>query len=350
MPEHVIGLDPAAYMKNHLNVQGNTSITPEAMNEYLRCYCCKGTIHAILEDYRAAADIDLEADRADDAAGRKVTVPLHILWGGKGTVGKLWDVLAVWRTKASIVTGKPLDCGHLSPEENPPEVLDRTPNLLLSHDPILLSSFAVGGGPASVVAVTFGIHAQRPPPHEVPPARRQGALASCRAPHSQPYQMGGVSCAARPPSSPTAKEIVISTGGRRPQRRKPASLPRTLNQPHPGAPILSPPDRAMGWETPNAATRPCCCLSDQKILPTHHHIPPSKNHNPTTKSAQSTTAPPAVNGRVLAGQRSALKSKNHPYPQSLHHQKLFFSKTLSKIACQAPKRTQKPITPSPQRR
>jgi len=48
---------------------------------------------------RAAADIDLEMDKADDEAGRKIECPLHVLWGAKNTVGSLWDVPATWREK-----------------------------------------------------------------------------------------------------------------------------------------------------------------------------------------------------------------------------------------------------------
>jgi haloacetate dehalogenase len=69
------------------------------MAEYIRCYCCQGTIRAVCEDYRAAAGIDLEQDRADDAAGHKIQAPLLALWGAKGTVGELWNVLATWRPK-----------------------------------------------------------------------------------------------------------------------------------------------------------------------------------------------------------------------------------------------------------
>jgi len=94
------------------------------MREYLRCFCCTGTIRAVCEDYRAAADIDLEMDQADDDAGRKITAPLHLLWGAKGAVGQLWDMMATWRGKAAgPVTGRAIDCGHLLPEERPEEVL-----------------------------------------------------------------------------------------------------------------------------------------------------------------------------------------------------------------------------------
>jgi haloacetate dehalogenase len=127
MPEHLISLDPVFYLRDHLFVQGKTpgAVTIEAMAEYIRTYCCQGTIRAVCEDYRAAAGIDLEMDRADDAAGRKIKVPVLALWGAEGTVGHLWDVLKTWRTKSdSEVVGKALPCGHLLPEEQPQLVLE----------------------------------------------------------------------------------------------------------------------------------------------------------------------------------------------------------------------------------
>ena len=126
MPEHLISLDPGYYLRDHLAVQGKTqgAVTPEAMAEYIRCYCCKGTIRAVCEDYRAAAGIDLDQDRADDDAGGKIRAPLLALWGAKGTVGKLWDVLATWRPKTqAAVQGQALPCGHLIPEEQPDAVI-----------------------------------------------------------------------------------------------------------------------------------------------------------------------------------------------------------------------------------
>ena len=94
------------------------------MNEYVRAFSNVAAIHASCEDFRAAADIDLEMDKADDEAGKKIECPLHVLWGAKGTVGSLWDVLAVWREKcATSVTGKALDCGHFLAEECPQDVL-----------------------------------------------------------------------------------------------------------------------------------------------------------------------------------------------------------------------------------
>ena len=126
LPEHMIGLDPEYYFRSHLAKQCKTegAIAPGALAEYLRCYCCTSTIHAACEDYRAAAGIDLEMDRTDDAAGRKIEALALVLWSARGTVGRLWDVLATWRAKANgDVSGRALDCGHYLAEEQPEPVL-----------------------------------------------------------------------------------------------------------------------------------------------------------------------------------------------------------------------------------
>jgi haloacetate dehalogenase len=126
LPEHMIGLDSEFYLREILGGLNKTpgAIAPDAMNEYVRAFSNPDAIHASCEDMRAAADIDLEMDSGDAAAGRKIECPLHVLWGGKGTIGALWDVLAIWRENcAASVTGKPLYCGHFLQEERPREVL-----------------------------------------------------------------------------------------------------------------------------------------------------------------------------------------------------------------------------------
>ena len=124
MPEHFIGLDPQYYLEQVLNALNKThgAIVPEALSEYLRCFCCMSTIHSGCEDFRAAAGIDLEMDEADDRSGNKIEAPVHVLWGTRNTVGQEWDILATWRAKAaSTVTGRGLDCGHFLQEERPQE-------------------------------------------------------------------------------------------------------------------------------------------------------------------------------------------------------------------------------------
>ena len=54
---------------------------------------------------------------------KKVQCPLLILWGQRGTVGRLYDPMAIWRQHAGNVVGKPLPAGHFLPEELPDETL-----------------------------------------------------------------------------------------------------------------------------------------------------------------------------------------------------------------------------------
>ena len=125
LPEHLIGLDPAFYLRSHLTNQNKTpgALTDEALAEYLRCYTPE-TIHAACEDYRAAAGVGFELDVADSIAGRRVRAPLLALWGAKGVVGALYDVLETWREKATDVRGEAFPCGHLLAEEEPDRTYD----------------------------------------------------------------------------------------------------------------------------------------------------------------------------------------------------------------------------------
>ena len=119
LPERMIQADPEFFLRHHLLGQSVTRDVPgeRLIEEYLRCYRIPGTIHAICEDYRAAATIDLEHDAAD--AHVRLEMPLLALWGSKGVVGDTYDVLATWREKARIVDGMALDCGHTLQEETP---------------------------------------------------------------------------------------------------------------------------------------------------------------------------------------------------------------------------------------
>ena len=122
LPEHMIGLDPKFYLQHIFEALNKTpgAIGPDEMNEYIRAFSNDPTIHATCEDFRAGADIDLEMDQADEWAGSKIRCPVHALWGARGTVGVLWDVIAIWREKSvAAVTGRALDCGHSLQEEDP---------------------------------------------------------------------------------------------------------------------------------------------------------------------------------------------------------------------------------------
>lgn len=121
-PERMIGADPDAYWlkKCGSGSAGMTPFAPEALAEYLRCFRDPATIHASCEDYRAAATIDIAHDEADGAL--KMAQPLLALWGEHGAVNKCFDVLALWRERASDVRGHTLPGGHYLAEELPDQV------------------------------------------------------------------------------------------------------------------------------------------------------------------------------------------------------------------------------------
>ncbi|WP_281915523.1 alpha/beta fold hydrolase [Caldimonas thermodepolymerans] len=126
LPERLLGHDPVFYLRSVLGRRyaGLAAFDPLAMREYERCIALPGTIASICEDYRASATIDLEHDRADMAAGRRVEQPLRVLWGARGVVGANFDVLALWRERAREVDGRALDCGHYIAEELPQALLE----------------------------------------------------------------------------------------------------------------------------------------------------------------------------------------------------------------------------------
>jgi haloacetate dehalogenase len=122
LPERLLGAEPDYFLGKTLGGYGTGTqvFAPEAYAEYQRYFRDPKAIHAMCEDYRAAATIDLDHDEAD--RGRKVGCQLLALWGGKGAVERLYDVLEVWREYATDVRGRALPSGHFLCEESPEEV------------------------------------------------------------------------------------------------------------------------------------------------------------------------------------------------------------------------------------
>ena len=125
LPETLIAADPVFFLTRFI---GNRSadrspFTPEAWREYERCISDPACVHAMCEDYRAAATIDLAHDREDRDAGRKLTCPVRVLWGKYGIIERCFKPLEEWRKSANNVSGCALDCGHYIPEESPEALL-----------------------------------------------------------------------------------------------------------------------------------------------------------------------------------------------------------------------------------
>jgi haloacetate dehalogenase len=120
-PERLIGSEAEFFLRHQFAglLREPAKLEPEAFAEYLRCFKNPETIRATCDEYRAGASIDLEHDRAD--RGRKLTMPLLMLWGKRSAQGSGYDVLAVWRAHAENVSGHGIDSGHFIPEEAPEE-------------------------------------------------------------------------------------------------------------------------------------------------------------------------------------------------------------------------------------
>jgi haloacetate dehalogenase len=127
LPERLIEADPAAYVRDVMGKRsaGLAPFDPRALAEYQRCLALPGAAHGICEDYRAAATIDLEHDRFDRDAGNRLVLPLMVLWGEQGVVGRCFDPLKEWQRVAADVQGGALPCGHYIAEEAPDMLLER---------------------------------------------------------------------------------------------------------------------------------------------------------------------------------------------------------------------------------
>ncbi len=97
--------------------------TNEIQREYLRTSATPANIHAMCEDYRASASIDLGYDAEDIKAGKKIQCPLLTLWAANGAMGKLYDVLSIWKEEGVNVSGKGLPGNHSLQESAPVETL-----------------------------------------------------------------------------------------------------------------------------------------------------------------------------------------------------------------------------------
>ena len=125
LPETLIAGDPEAFWKLKCFAQaGNKNpFAGDALAEYLQAFADPAVIHATCEDYRAAYSIDISHD--DEDGGQKLVMPILVLWGGHGAVGKCFDTLDLWRQRAVRADGESLPGGHYLAEELPDKIIAR---------------------------------------------------------------------------------------------------------------------------------------------------------------------------------------------------------------------------------
>ena len=125
LPERLIQADPAAYVTDVMGHRsaGLAPFDARALAEYQRCLALPGAAHGLCEDYRASAGIDLVHDREDIAEGRRLEMPIQVLWGEHGVVQRCFEPLNAWQKVATQVSGEALPCGHYIAEEAPDALL-----------------------------------------------------------------------------------------------------------------------------------------------------------------------------------------------------------------------------------
>ena len=111
-PENIILANPTSYIGG---------APPELREEYLRGMKDPATVHGMCEDYRASAGIDMQFDEAD--LDKKIACPLHVLWAKDAAMGRMYDVLNIWKERGTQVTGAAMPGGHSFQETHPQETL-----------------------------------------------------------------------------------------------------------------------------------------------------------------------------------------------------------------------------------
>jgi len=125
LPERLVSAAPDAVVDDALGGWGSpaNAFGSEVRAAYIEALRDPARVHAICEEYRAAATLDHEHDLEDRHAGRRIACPVLVLWSGRGPLGtwyaEVGGPLALWRAWATNVSGAPLDAGHFFPEEIP---------------------------------------------------------------------------------------------------------------------------------------------------------------------------------------------------------------------------------------
>jgi haloacetate dehalogenase len=130
LPERILAAVPEAIVADALVGWGSPSAVfpPEVRAAYVQALRDPHHAHAICEEYRAAATIDREHDKADRAGGRRIVCPLLALWSAQGALDT-WYVeesgpLTLWRAWGNDVQGHALNAGHFFPEEAPEQTAE----------------------------------------------------------------------------------------------------------------------------------------------------------------------------------------------------------------------------------
>jgi haloacetate dehalogenase len=130
LPERLVSATADAVVDHALGSWGSPAdvFPAEVRAAYIEALRDPAHVHAICEEYRAAASLDHEHDLQDRKAGRRIVCPVLVLWSGRGPLNAWYaeagGPLSLWRAWANDVQGKALDAGHFFPEEIPEQTAE----------------------------------------------------------------------------------------------------------------------------------------------------------------------------------------------------------------------------------
>jgi haloacetate dehalogenase len=131
LPERLVTAAPEAVIDDAVDGRWGSpraAFEPDVRDAYARALRNPTNVHAICEEYRAAAAIDAEHDADDRRAGRRITSAMLVLWSEMGPLGRWYadsgGPLAIWRSWATNVRATAVEAGHFFPEEIPEETAE----------------------------------------------------------------------------------------------------------------------------------------------------------------------------------------------------------------------------------
>jgi haloacetate dehalogenase len=130
LPERIVTSAPEAIVDAALGGWGSPSAVflPEVRDAYVDALRDPAHAHAICEEYRAAATVDRDHDKADRADGRRISCPVLVLWSALGPLATWYTEesgpIALWRAWGDDVQGHSIEGGHFFPEEVPERTAD----------------------------------------------------------------------------------------------------------------------------------------------------------------------------------------------------------------------------------
>lgn len=125
VPEQLTSAAPQALVNHMLDAWSRdpSVFPPDIRYAYLTQFQDPARVHAICEEYRAAATIDCDHDAEDKSRQHRIVCPVLVLWSTEGPVGQWYDPVGIWQGWADQCQGYSVRGGHFLPEEAPGETL-----------------------------------------------------------------------------------------------------------------------------------------------------------------------------------------------------------------------------------